>query len=89
VLNGTFYVRKYVVGRKEKIMVASYGENSGFTAVGADELALVNGGKSSGGGSHSVTVGENGISFPFGNGAISVNGNIGDLLVSVIYSISK
>jgi hypothetical protein len=41
-----------LLGKKEKIMRSSYGETSGFTAVGAEELLLVNGGKggSSGGG---------------------------------------
>jgi len=31
-------------------MVSSYGKTSGFTAVGSDELMLVNGGKGGGGG---------------------------------------
>jgi hypothetical protein len=31
-------------------MIASYGETSGFSAVGVEELALVNGGKGGGGG---------------------------------------
>lgn len=31
-------------------MTVSYGESSGFSAVGAEELALVNGGKGEGGG---------------------------------------
>jgi hypothetical protein len=44
-----------LLGKKEKIMRSSYGETSGFTAVGAEELLLVNGGKggSSGGGGSS------------------------------------
>ena len=46
--NGAFSVRKCVVKRKEKIMFTSYGETSGFSAVGAEELMLVNGGKGGG-----------------------------------------
>jgi hypothetical protein len=37
-------VRKYVAKKKEKVM-ASYGETSGFTELGSEELVLVNGGK--------------------------------------------
>jgi hypothetical protein len=40
-------VRKYVVKPKEKIMVASYGETSGFSPVCGGELENVNGGKGS------------------------------------------
>lgn len=43
-LNSKFSVRKFVVGLKEKIMHASYGETSGFTPVANDELNMVNGG---------------------------------------------
>jgi hypothetical protein len=39
-LDGKFSVRKCVVGQKEKIMIASYEETSGFSAVGAEELML-------------------------------------------------
>jgi hypothetical protein len=39
------------------IMRTSYGEISGFSAVGADELMLVNGGKGSSGGSSSSSSG--------------------------------
>jgi hypothetical protein len=49
-VNGAFSVRKCIVKPKEKIMVASYGKTSGFSAVGAEELMLVNGGKGGGGG---------------------------------------
>jgi hypothetical protein len=59
-VNGAFSVRKCIVKPKEKIIVASYGKTSGFSAVGAEELMLVNGGKGGGGGgggSSSPTVG--------------------------------
>jgi hypothetical protein len=46
-LNGEFSVRECVVKLKGKIMVVSYGETSGFSAVNADALMLVNGGKGS------------------------------------------
>jgi hypothetical protein len=42
--NGTFSARKYTVKRKEKIMIASYGETSGFVPISGDEQAVVNGG---------------------------------------------
>jgi hypothetical protein len=53
-----FSVRKCTVKPKEKIMRTSYGETSGYSVVGAEELILVNGGKGGGGGgggSSSVT----------------------------------
>jgi hypothetical protein len=50
-LNDKFILGKCVVEQKEIIMRNSYGEISGFTAVGAEELLLVNGGKGGSGGS--------------------------------------
>ncbi|MDR3046089.1 MAG: hypothetical protein LBU51_00555 [Bacteroidales bacterium] len=44
--------------RKEKIMTSSYGETSGFTALGANELVLVNGGKGSSNGGSSSSKGK-------------------------------
>jgi lactobin A/cerein 7B family class IIb bacteriocin len=44
--NGGFSVRKCAIKRKEKNMVASYGETSGFTPVTNEELETVNGGLS-------------------------------------------
>jgi hypothetical protein len=44
VFNGTFSVRKCIVKQKEKIMIASYGETSGFSPVSGEELTTVNGG---------------------------------------------
>jgi hypothetical protein len=49
-----FSVRKCTVKPKEKIMRASYGEINGFSAVGAEALMLVNGGKASSGSSDST-----------------------------------
>jgi hypothetical protein len=49
-LNSAFSVRKCVVKPGGKIMIASYGEISGFSVVNTDELMLINGGKGSGGG---------------------------------------
>jgi hypothetical protein len=43
-LNSKFCVRKYAVRLKEKIMINSYGETSGFTPVTSDEQFTVNGG---------------------------------------------
>jgi hypothetical protein len=42
--NNAFSVRKCMVKQKEKIMIASYGETSGFTPVSDDEQTAVNGG---------------------------------------------
>jgi hypothetical protein len=90
VLNIAFSVRKCIVKPKEKIMVASYGETSGFSAVGVGELMLVNGGKSSsGGGSSGVTIGAGGISFPFGDGHVVVGGDLGSKTISATYTASK
>jgi hypothetical protein len=42
--NDAFNVRRCVVKQKEKIMIASYGETSGFTPVSCEDLQTVNGG---------------------------------------------
>ena len=42
--NDGFSVRKCVVKCNEKIMISSYGETSGFSAVTSEELEKVNGG---------------------------------------------
>jgi hypothetical protein len=72
-------------------MIASYGETSGFSAVSAEELVLVNGGKGGGGGSgggggNGFSVNEKGITYTSGSGAINVNGSLNppSLTVSLI-----
>jgi hypothetical protein len=69
-----------LLNMREKIMIASYGEVSGFAAVGPEELVLVNGGKGGGGGA-TISGSKNGVtvSVPVSNNAsinVSLNGGI-------------